>query len=177
MMSGLHRLVDRYDCSTLGVRHLTKDGKTIRGSVEILAGGRSSIFVGLDHNGVRVAAHDKSNLAARGDSWFFDIAERAIQIGDERVKQGRVEWLGVSPMRAEDLKAKKREQPRRIEAGEFLEQELADGPRRVEELIREAGAVGVSKRSLERAKSALGVKSRRRGAAGSKGYWTWSLAE
>jgi putative DNA primase/helicase len=59
-------------------------------------------------------------------------------------------------------------------ATDFLRAELRAGPRESEELLGAAREQGISKRTLERAKSMLGVKSDRDG-FGPEGHWYWSL--
>jgi hypothetical protein len=58
------------------------------------------------------------------------------------------------------------------EAKEFLRGQLADGPRDAAEIIEAAEANGISKRTLDRARSALGVKANK---DGYQGKWTWTL--
>jgi putative DNA primase/helicase len=59
------------------------------------------------------------------------------------------------------------------EAREFLLERLGAGSVKADDLIEEAGQEGISKRTLDRAKKELGVKSRREG--GSAGEWFWEL--
>jgi hypothetical protein len=60
------------------------------------------------------------------------------------------------------------------EAREFLLGRLASGPVSSDDLIEEAGQEGIAKRTLDRAKKELGIKSRKeRGKLG--GLWVWEL--
>ena len=60
------------------------------------------------------------------------------------------------------------------EAREFLLERLEAGPVNSDDLVEEAKQEGISKRTLDRAKKELGIKSRKqRGSTG--GGWLWEL--
>jgi len=59
------------------------------------------------------------------------------------------------------------------EAREFLLERLEAGPVNSDDVIEEAKQEGIAKRTLDRAKKELGIKSRRRG--GIDGTWFWEL--
>jgi hypothetical protein len=159
VMTRLKGLVERYHCTILGLRHLTKGGQ-IRGSVEIQAAARFALLVGRDGSERRVVAHQKSSLAPEGKSLVFDIRE------------GAFEWLGESPLRWPDLLKKQKDRPARREAGEFLQEVLANGPRPATEVASRAAAYEISRSTLNRSKEALGVRSEQR-----KRQWFWALAD
>jgi AAA domain len=154
IMTGLKQLARRWNCTILGLRHLTKDGK-VRGSIEINAAARSMLLVG-EIFGQRLVAHSKSNLAPKGTSWAYDFGA------------GRLEWAGESNHTAEDLLKKPKDKPRQREAGEFVEHFLARGPRAAAEVEHRAAAEGISRSTLNRTKEALGVRSFQR-----KRQWFW----
>src|SRR5262249_7277016 len=58
------------------------------------------------------------------------------------------------------------------EAREFLLERLEAGPAKVDDLVEEAKQAGISKRTLDRAKKDLGVRSRK---SGLDGGWMWEL--
>ena len=58
------------------------------------------------------------------------------------------------------------------EAAEFLKEELAEGPVPSKELFKKAEAEGISETTLKRAKSLLGVKSKKL-----REGWVWILPE
>ena len=64
----------------------------------------------------------------------------------------------------------------RGDAMRFLQTELSTGPKPARALLHAAQGRGLSQRTLRRAKKLLAVKSERRGKAGSRGEWVWSLA-
>jgi len=55
-------------------------------------------------------------------------------------------------------------------AEEFLKRELGDGPRKAKEMLALADLVGISERTLARARTRIGVKSEQK-----RGHWIWSL--
>lgn len=59
----------------------------------------------------------------------------------------------------------------------FLEQVLADGPLDMQEVRRKARKQKQSWRTVERAKTDLGIRSKRAGGVGASGKWEWSLPE
>src|SRR5258708_7024414 len=59
------------------------------------------------------------------------------------------------------------------EAREFLVERLEAGPVNSEGIIEETKQEGIAKRTLDRAKKDLGVKSRKQGGTG--GPWLWEL--
>lgn len=62
------------------------------------------------------------------------------------------------------------EGPRIREAVEFLEEMLTDGQERVTDVRREAKSLGISDRTLDRAKAKAGIRSKRMG-----DRWYWAL--
>ena len=63
----------------------------------------------------------------------------------------------------------------RKDAVAFLQHLLASGGMRAEEVLQEGRKVGVSEKTLRRAKARLGIKVRRRGGVGPGGWWEWEL--
>ena len=62
------------------------------------------------------------------------------------------------------------------EAKEFLVELLTTGEQSVKVISSEAKLAGIAPRTLDRAKAALGVRSRRVG-FGKKSYWVWVLPD
>ena len=68
------------------------------------------------------------------------------------------------------------EREERHDAEGFLRDQLADGPKPAKELQRDADDAGISRATLRRAASRLGIEKRKTGAPGSeKQSWHWSL--
>jgi hypothetical protein len=131
------------------------------------------LLVGVDpdHEERRVLACSKNNLAARPPSQAFRI------IGTDS-GVARLDWLGPTPLTADELVEKPRPARRDAvaEAMGFLRERLADGPCTRSRLLDEAASLGLSLRTLERAKTELGILSRQGRDNGAKA-WYWGLRE
>ena len=175
VLARLGQVAEATGATVAAVRHLRKAGADHAihrglGSIDFAAAARSILLVGMDPEDddgrTRVVAHVKSSLDRLGDSLAFSLAG------------GRFGWLGASTCTAGDLLAAPRSREERSatdEAAAFLEAELASGPRAVAEVMAAAEKLSIAKRTLERAKSRLGVESRRVGGVAGEGHWVWSL--
>src|SRR5438105_1584032 len=110
----------------------------------------------------RASAPTKSNLARLPAALAFDLGSAdngALRVG----------WMGDSPHTAESLLAAPRDDEERgavQEAVDVLRSILEAGPTPAKDAKHEARRAGVSDISLKRAKSILGVKSRKEGFTG-----------
>lgn len=170
VMAAMANLAEKYNTALLCVRHLSKAsaGKALyrgMGSIDFTAEARSILLAGVDPENPekRGIVHLKSNLVAAGPAIGFELTPEGFY------------WTGLSSMTAgtffkSDVQA---EEERSIiaEAEAFLLEALADGPVPAIELVKEAKECGISKRTLDRAKKKLGVKSQKEG-----DRWTWNLA-
>lgn len=102
------------------------------------------------------------------------INDRAVE-ADELVRaklliESFLRKLGVS-------QSLRRGNPRvRQNAEDFLLQRLAQGEAPAREILAEATALGIAKRTLHRAKLRLGIRSKLRHPGGTlPAYWVWSL--
>lgn len=171
LLSGLGKLAEEYGCAVVGVRHLGKSfkGRAIYsglGSIDFAAAARSVLLVG-EHRGEKLMAHVKSSLAPAGKSLRYVL------------RDGALEWAGVSDVTPDDMLVRvtdASESSREDEAKDFLSDMLSEGPQPAKELFRLAREAGIAKRTLERAKSALGVTSERVGRPGADGGWAWKAA-
>lgn len=167
----LSNLAEKYACAVVCIRHLNKavGGKALYaglGSIDFTAAARSVLQVG-EHEGERLLAQVKSSLAPQGKSIRYEVED------------GAVNWLGVSDVSAEELRAP----PQRVEgrgtverATAFLQNFLADGPQSANATFRTAEQEGISNRTLKRAKEQLGVQSLRTSAGNEgEGQWVWLL--
>ena len=107
----------------------------------------------------RVVSVAKTNYREPDNSISFALASNAeFEVGyvdDARLSDVVADQLTTAPATAD-------EKTERSEARDFLLERLADGPLPSEEVIKAAQDVGISKRTLERARKELGVTSRRR---------------
>lgn len=169
----LARLAEQHNSAVLVIGHLRKGGAEraiyrALGSIDFVAAARSMLLLDDDPNdeGARILAHAKSNLAPLGSSLRF------------RLIDGHIEWLGVSNLTAEDLNGpserSSEERGNREEAIDWLRDALQDGPQFSHDLIKRAkDELGVSERTLKRAKAALGVVHFKE--PGRDGRWMWEL--
>lgn len=159
------------------IRHLNKSvgGNPLYrggGSIGIIAAVRSALLVAPspDDERRRVLAVSKSNLAEPAPSLGFEIeAPSGV---------ARVRWLGPENTTAAALLAaaaeSQEEKSERLDAVAFLRERLSDGPKPYKDILREAKDSGISERTLDRAKAALRVVSKRQG-FGRDGGWEWRL--
>jgi hypothetical protein len=175
-LAPLAALAERTGAAVLIVRHLNKaaGGNTLYrggGSIGIIGAARAGLVVAPDPEDPerRILAANKHNLSRAARSLVF-------QVGSASNGAARVEWGGVSDLTAGDI-LKEPEDPEGAsllsDAKAFLLEELAGGPVGAEAVKKDARGAGVSERTLKRAKSALGVKSKK----GSDGSWSWVLPE
>lgn len=154
LLAPIVKLAEELDVTVLGVRHLTKTrGRaTYRGlgSIDFYAAARSVLRVGLSPRSpeTSVLVHLKHSYGPPGPSLELELAA------------ARVEWLGPSELRAEDLDPAAPKAPNRSAqevAAAFLAGLLAGGPAPARTVLERAASRGIAKRTLERAKSELGV--------------------
>ncbi|MBO0700491.1 MAG: AAA family ATPase [Zavarzinella sp.] len=160
-LRALGRLAEETGCTTLLIRHLCKHAVGAAmyrglGSVGILAAARVVWLLGHHPRGEgrRILTVVKSNLAERPAAKVFRFVDR------------RVEWVTE-----EDWWAPEDVRP----VGEpsqaaWLRSQLARGPKKSKRLMAEAQVLGMSVRTLQRAKQALQIVSRRY-----YGSWYWCL--
>jgi hypothetical protein len=154
-------LADRHRCTLLLQRHLNKQGRGQAlyrglGSIAFVAVCRCALLVARDPLMPErcVLAQVRSSLAGTQPSLAYRItsADGAVPT---------VEWLGTSPVSANELLAARPRSGRRNWAATFLEQFLADGARTAQDIWHAARKAGLSVRTLHRAKKALGIRCRR----------------
>lgn len=149
------------------VRHLRKAGGSALyaggGSIGFTAAARSVLLAGKTRDGKRVLAQSKSSLGPLAPSLVYEIEPVTLEGG---ITTSRIRWLGPVDVTADDLMLAnvpmQRDTPRR-DAQAFLQDFLADGPRLANDVTAAAKALGISERTLQRAKGELGVVSDRRG--------------
>lgn len=164
-LTPLRELAERAKLAVVLVRHLTKSGGRNAlyrgsGSIGIVAAIRSALLLAKspDDPELRVLLQLKNNLGPIAPSLLFE----PVQTDDRAV---RIEWRGETDIRAEDLARSSGTRPtdKLDQARLFLWRQLSEGPMRQAEIEQRAVAEGVAKRTLERAKKALGIVSRREG--------------
>jgi hypothetical protein len=172
-LTNLSFVAERTGCAVICICHLCKKngGKAAYrtlGSIDITAIARSVITVGLypDDPDIRVFLHSKASLTVPGkpQSFGFDEASGIVWMGDVDIT--------IDELLAGEFDEKKRnKQASQLEKAKcFISDTLSGGTTAAAEIKELAAAAGVAKNTLDRAKSALGVRSEKRGDA-----WFWSL--
>lgn len=186
-LAPLHHLAERRGCAVLFVLHLNKSkgaDPTYRtgGSIAVPAAVRSALLLARDpedpdgdRGRQRVLAQFKCNIAEFAESLTYEIEPVPIAEADDLVAP-RLRQIGVSETSGQELLnlGSGEERSERAEAIEILESELGSETRRVKEVKAAVLSAGVSPRTLDRAKQALGVVSERKG-FGPEGEWYWRL--
>jgi hypothetical protein len=96
---------------------------------------------------------------------------------DERYSCARVVWDGASTRTANDLvraRVDEDEAPALAEACRVLKEILADGPLAAGNIKRMAATAGIAERTLQRARQALSVTTRRQG-FGQGAFYVWAM--
>jgi hypothetical protein len=127
-----------------------------------------------DHGSQKVLTRAKGNLARSKASATYTIGERVVgpaltapylQPGDDR------------EITADDVVADHETRTLIDEAMEWLRVHLADGPQPAKDCHRKASEVGITGKTLDKAKRRLKVQSEQTRSRGQIGQWTWKLDE
>ena len=166
LMKRLGDVASRTGCAMLLVGHMNKSGGKSQyrslGSVDIYAAARSVLTVGrvpADENR-RVIVHNKSNLSSAGTPQSFGLDS-----------SGGFTWLGEYDITIDDiLNNTRKPESQFAKARRLIETMLINGPIPAADMMQMAEEDGISLKTLNRAKDALGVISVKRGA-----QWYWDL--
>lgn len=169
VLKRLAAVADRTNCAIVLIGHMNKasGSKGIYrglGSIDITAIARSVLLVGRlrDDPSVRVMAHLKSSLAKEGASIAFEIGDNSS-----------LQWLGERDITAGELlggDGDLGDNGKASSAVLSLREMLSTGARPCVEIYTAFYDLDISKRSVDRAKRTLGVKSIKRADG-----WYWSL--
>jgi len=114
----------------------------------------------------------KNNLGDDRTGFQYQICEKLIDYGDQTIKAPYVRWLATTQRSAHELL----DPPKRgrtsvvDDAKTFLEDELASGTKKVDDLKLSAKSAGISWASVQRAKKVLLITSSKVG-----DHWEWQL--
>jgi putative DNA primase/helicase len=191
-LAGLADLAHTYQVAILAVGHLSKSYARrmlyrVRGSLNLVAAARSVLLLTADpdHPDRRILSAIKSVYGPPPDPLAFRIVPAASRISNLKSPSSphaaapNLHWEpSSSPPSANpsipapdllDLSAES--QSALTEACNWLIHFLSAGPRPAREVIRAARSVGISLRTLERAKRLLAVRSLK---ADADSTWLWS---
>jgi hypothetical protein len=162
-LAPLMQLAEKYRCSLLMHRHLTKKGGGRAlyrglGSIAFVAACRVAMIVARDRQ-----TPDRCILAQVRGSLAGPQPSLAYRLTAADGELPVVDWLGVSSVSADELLtgAAPAELSQHDQAATFLQEFLAAGPRTAREIWEAAVKEDHSKRTLRRAKDTLGIRSRR----------------
>ncbi len=174
----LAEMADEMNVSIICISHLNKNGGgnakyRITGSVAFTAFGRSAWMVcedQEDHTGKRrFMLPIKNNLTeAKKNGLAYCIIDNALQWEPDPVEMSAQDYISQHSPGPEPIE--------RTEAEQFLREMLADGPLDVREIRKQARTNAISKATLQRAKTDLGIKASKLG-YGKGSVWQWSLAD
>jgi hypothetical protein len=172
LMKRLAAVAEDTGAAIVLIGHLNKrSGKSAYrglGSIDIYAAARSVLTVGkIDVDEcMRAVVHGKSNLAPNGNSFAFGLDPLS-----------GFTWLGDYDITLDELlddKQKKNDGGMLLYATGFLKGEIVHGDIAATDIYKRADMNGIPRRTLERAKSNLNVKSYKQG---NQWFWTAQAAE
>ncbi len=152
---------EKYGCTFLVVVHTNKrqgvSGRNrVADSADIWDISRSVLIAGQTQDGKRYLSHEKSNYSEPGATAIFDIVDSVAV------------FEGYSDKKDKDFVSEQnygtRNAPQRTEAEQFIYEFLRHGKKPTKELDEAAKEEGISKNTLNRAKTGL----RKRGLLGSR---------
>jgi hypothetical protein len=188
-LAPLYRLAESQECAVVALMHLNK----AQGLAPLARLGGSSAFGNFarsvllldrdpddpegEEGNQRVLAHVKCNVAPLAPSLLYQVAPIVLPATPDEleVETSRLQLLGESPHNGRALLSTATEEERSAldEAKDFLRAELDDGARHpAGELFRAARQVGISDRTLKRARKDVGAETAK---AGFGGGWEWWL--
>jgi hypothetical protein len=189
VLAPLTKLAEEKLLAIVGIMHFNKKADVtnamlrIADSLAYVAAARH-VYVVVDdaeNDKARLFVKAKNNLAPDKHALRFLVGVEKVGHDEELAEDiwaPRVLWdsehVKVTATQAMEAEAARGSCTARREAEEFLRSRLALGPMLRDELLDEAEAEGIAKRTLERAKQALGIKARKeRGKV--DGRWCWEV--
>lgn len=177
LMGPFAKLAARHESAFLAISHLNKgEGNAlyrITGSLAFVALARASFLLTHDKQNPerRLLLRIKNNLSPLRSGLAFSMVDGESGMPCLAWEQEPVDMTAndaLAPTKKEDGETK-------LEAaGKWLRSELANGPVLQDTVAADAEAVGISKRTLRRAKDAVGAKSMKQKFSG---MWEWCLED
>jgi hypothetical protein len=188
----LTRLAEKFDCAIIGIRHINKskgfgDARNAGlNGVGWRAAARSALLIGIDkETGETAVVQTKTNLSEKSKKGFgykIESAQITLENG-EIISAPKLYWTGASDLTAETMLSALRsetteEKSEKQDAIAFLRDFLKKGEKTSVEVFSAAKKIGISERTLKRAKADLGVRSVKRGGTfGGEQGWFWELPD
>jgi putative DNA primase/helicase len=178
VLAPLAKLAQETGALVLLVVHLNKrtDGspqQRITGSTAWTAAPRAA-YLALTHQATkkRYLVPVKNNLGNDKMGFEYQILEKLLHYEATTIKTSYIDWVGISALTAAELLSPPRSSKPSVvdDAKSFLEDELAKGPKSVNELRVSAKAAGLSWAAIQRAKKELVINSTKLA-----DQWQWTL--
>jgi len=169
-LSPLAKMAENLDASVLYVRHVSKAEYSsildrVGGSVAWTAAARSVLLFGDDPDDYsgkqRVVAHAKCNIGPLLPSLSCALETVRLNGSGPQVSTSQIVFGGNVDVKAADLLDSDQTRSEYREATDFLLQELAQGAVETRKLLKGARSLGISDRTLYRAKADLRIRSER----------------
>ena len=187
VLGPLTDLAAKHEVSILGITHLNKAAGNsaiarFMGSTGIIAAARAA-FLATWHDDDLLLLPVKSNVAPGNiGGLIYEIQSRII-VGD--IETSCIEWTGQTNVDANDVLSQQRvrtRSPKLMDAMNFIEEKLINGPQPQESIVRQATDAGISGATLRRAREELGIESEKNGFQGTShwnlpGQWAMKTQE
>ena len=166
MLAPLSKLAEKYDIAIVGVEHPPKssNGKAINqvgGSKAFIAAARSAYLVSKDPQDEKrsLFLRIKNNLTSHTVGISYTLEEVILPTG----KISKVVW-GDNPVKttADEVLAYYNQtefQHKKELHAKWLQEELADGPKKVTDVLEEAKNQGISQKQLRTLREKIGIES------------------
>ena len=178
VLAPLAKLAQDTGALVLLVVHLNKrsDGspqQRISGSTAWTAAPRAA-YLAIAHQATkkRYLVPVKNNLGNDKTGFEYQILEKLLHYDATTIKTSYIDWVGISTLTAAELLSPPRSSKPSVvdDAKSFLEDELAIGPKSVNEVRASAKAAGISWAAIQRAKKELVISSTKLA-----DQWQWTL--
>lgn len=186
VMQRLAAMAERTQSAVVVVRHLRKEGnkkgKDIyagMGSIDFTAAARSVVSVSKMRGGDRVFKHIKANNSPEGKPLQYDLnyeaepiqhvdTARGVLVVETKWDKANFQWLGVYDKKLVPETREPNTKPRKFdEAVDFLRAALLPGPQRASDLMVQARVLGISEKTLLRARRLTAETYK------ASGVWMW----
>jgi putative DNA primase/helicase len=177
-------MAERMRVAVLSITHFSKGGTNTTtkalhkfiGSIAFVGAARAAFAVidDPDDKDRRLFLHAKNNLSAQPRGLAFRLEQTAVP--GTAIFASRVRWENEPVNITADAAMADSGEVRgaRDEAKDYLQQALADGPVDVNIVNKQANSLGISERTLKRARADLKVKATKSNFGGG---WTLSLPQ
>jgi len=181
----LLRSIESANVTNLIISHLNKKAglgaqQRVMGAAAFTGLARAAFLFAQDEKKEHHMLMLKANYA-KPSGLRYAIETVGVEIESVNVQVPCIEWGGKSNADADSLLDKQRPAKKSalLIAVEFLQALLKAGPRPATECERAATVKNISKRTLDRAKSQLGIESKKDGPANEQGEptWMWHMAQ